>query len=795
MDPASGVGSRTCGTTTPSEAGTLAGENSHPTSPSVGSCTPPTTSSSPAGHRQGNHYSSTHPNHRDIHDAIQSLQIQQEFIRIQLPDQIPDQFQQDLLEDRECNRFYTPRLIKDLYAELSMMCQRDTVEDFLDLFFRLLQRLAWAHGQAMAEMREKLATLTVQLKSKEGELKSKQGELKSKQGELKSKQGELKSKEGELKSKEGELKSKEGELKSKEGELKSKEGELKSKEGELKSKEAELKSKDEHLDTLKKLNMELQNNAEHWKSAYLQNKTHTNDMLGSLTTAEAWKQYQVEQLTNIHLEPEHKLVDTEKQVLTVLGKRKWACERDMYEPLVSCLATLIPVTNAVVWNTSTTRYLGGLAPDLTITLTNIESPESTFAYGVIELKQQDEKLDTDSNLGQLATYLTRLHRAQPERTHFWGVLSNIKDSFLLTMTFDNGPMATCQIVEKSPNLKLEEVVQYIRANASQQAPLNTIPARLPFPSGVGKLHRRLATTAKWMVGQFLNPIKGPNAPPYMVVKSSLPRGQDRHVLAHHVNELLQLRRLNGIEPRAPPSIAQLIWEPNNQQKYNLSGRAGIDFGITPCGIGLDLGTFSTPEECGFILKTILDGLEWLHAHAKTIHRDLRLENVVYDKRQRTAVIIDFDCAWNLPSGEQDFGTAQTTYGGGIMCTPTRVLADFREAMRKTTEINNMSELEAMRTAQRYLTNIKYAPVPADDLCAFVLLVLALLYPRRFRSFKEYKIFEVSSQSGLRGMERLLGSINDSPIWGPWWKMAKEGNVSGLRGITDVIIWPFIEKTG
>lgn len=518
-------------------------------------------------------------------------------------------------------------------------------------------------------------------------------------------------------------------------------------------------------------------------------------MLGSQTNAESWEKYDVDQLTNIHLEHQYQLGAAEKGRLSKLSGRLWAAEKEMYQPLVTCLSSLIPVTQAVVWNTSATHYLDGMAPDITVSLTGTDNVEASFAHGVIELKPQNEKLDTDSHLGQLATYLGRLHKVRLERTHFWGVLSNLKDNFLLTITFDNNFTAVRQRVEKSPSLNLEQIVQYIRGRISEQAASHSIPHRLPFPAGAGRLHRRLATNSKWMVGQF--PISGSQGKggSYMVVKSSLPRGEHHHVLNHHVNELLQLRRLKAIRPPPPTSIAQLLWEPTDQEKGDLESIdtwPHIDFGIIPYGVPLEMSNFTTPEDCGSILKSILNGLQWLHAHARTIHRDLRPDNVIHDNIKGTAVIIDFDCAWSLPSGESDFGRAETNYNGGVICAPRRVLDSFGKAMTKLPASTDITEPQAVCAAQRSLTEVVYNPVPADDLCAFVLLVLALLYPAGFAGFKQYKIFDPTSQSALRGLERLFASVGNSRTCGPWWKLAENGDMSGLREMTDSVLWPFID---
>lgn len=519
------------------------------------------------------------------------------------------------------------------------------------------------------------------------------------------------------------------------------------------------------------------------------------------TPAEEGHRYKVEEMATIHLDPCFALTVTkELDPAQLLLNTTWKNERDMSRSVTEYLCNWVPMGGASVFNTSNTGFLSGLAPNICICLPGLLSPDSAFIYGIIDLKQLGETLDAGSSLGKLAQYLLRISRAQPDRKHFWGFLSNLSSNLLLTLTQDQSSSAQLPQFQRYSNLTFLETLQYIHAATDVGAPPSTIPVGLPFSPTLGPLHRKLATTRKWMVGEFRNSsaVLGDSSNPTMVVKASLPRGIGHRSTLDHVIELGHLRRFLRVRLAPPPSIEKLVWDPLSEEFDDGEGMYtdrslpfGVEFGITPVGIPIILNDFTTPSQFSSCLDNILDGLEWLHTVAKTVHRDLRPDNIIFNPVTQSAVIIDFDCAWSLPPDfPGDFGEVKTTYGGALVSVPRRVLEKFNEMLKTVgdTEVSG-----AMDAGVEILTSIQYAPHPTDDLCAFVFLALAFLYPAQFVSFRHCRILDRNREGGMKRLEQLLDTVRISAIWGKWWAMAEAGDRVGLRGIRDVALWPLVEK--
>ena len=510
-------------------------------------------------------------------------------------------------------------------------------------------------------------------------------------------------------------------------------------------------------------------------------------------------------MATVRLDPHFALPTAQEQDPTLpLLHTTWVNERHMYKSVTEYLRTWIPMGVASVFNTSNTGLLSCLAPNISICLPGLLSPDSAFIHGIIELKQPGKALDARGNLPQIAQYLLQISREQPHRTHFWGFLSNLNSNLLLTLTRDRSSSVPQPqlIFHRYPDLTFLETLQYIRTATDASAPPNTIPQGPPFSSSLGPLYRKIATTRIWMVGEFRNPTaaRGDSGNPTMAVKGSLPRGPDHRATLEHVAELVHLRRFLRAHPAPPPSIVKLVWDSLGEKHVHgdgeLEGMAtdgsllGVEFGVTPVGIPINLNDFTTTRQCSRSLISILDGLEWLHTVAKTLHRDLRPDNIIFNPVTQSAVIIDFDCAWSLPPEfPGDFGEVETTYAGALISVPRRVLEKFNEIQR------TVGDIEASETTDAGvsdLISIQYAPHPTDDLCAFVFLVLALLYPAQFVSFRQCRILDQHHEGALKGLERLLDTVTTSALWGKWWAMAEAGDRVGLRGIIDVALWPFVE---
>ena len=261
-------------------------------------------------------------------------------------------------------------------------------------------------------------------------------------------------------------------------------------------------------------------------------------------------------------------------------------------------------------------------------------------------------------------------------------------------------------------------------------------------------------------------------PEFMVVKASLPRGDHA---AHHENERDILLFMNSIEPRHPYSIPSLVWEPEDDSDD--IEESSIQFGIQPVGVNLNIQLFATTTHFATAMGKLLDGLDWLHTTATIIHRDIRQPNVVYDVALQTPVLIDYDCAWSMKNSEM----AQTSYAGGIICIPHRVLKTYKEEKSK----------------HRSLSKLRYKPKPADDLCAYIILVLTLIYEGHFQLFRDTDVLldREEGEKRIDELERLFVNIERSPFWGKWWKPATKGKLEKLRKmVPEVAIWPSLEDS-
>lgn len=169
----------------------------------------------------------------------------------------------------------------------------------------------------------------------------------------------------------------------------------------------------------------------------------------------------------------------------------------------------------------------------------------------------------------------------------------------------------------------------------------------------------------------------------MVVKNSIVSPPKDN----HKDELKVLRHLTASRKikKAPDSIIRLVWDPalkSGDDCYEFVDKDWdptthrVQFGITPVGVQFDLSAFETPDNLRNAMNKLLDGLDWLHTTARVIHRDLRPVNVILDRNTKSPVIIDFDCAFQLPVDGSLDGTGfvqLTTYAGGLNVIGRKVI--------------------------------------------------------------------------------------------------------------------------
>ena len=510
---------------------------------------------------------------------------------------------------------------------------------------------------------------------------------------------------------------------------------------------------------------------------------------GSITHTESWKKRKVQQCTgqSLPVQLPYRLSDRDllkARALTV--RRGMTTEEQMYKPTFQALTKLCSPVK--VFQTTNTTFLQGTAPDFVFCLPGASDAQHWAVYGVMELKARDKPFFTSkANLGQLTNYLIKLAPLQPERTEFWGILSNLVKSTILIMTTPT-KSSGCYEFRRFDNIAFSHVIHFIRCSTSSDADYHKVPHLLPFHACLGPYYQRWATSRKRMIAEFplprsdshKSPTNASNAAARMVVKVSIPRSKGKLAQVHHLNELQNLRLISSTKPTAPDSIPKLAWDPMGDIRNSTPDQ--IQFGITPVGQPISVNVFATATQFATAMDKLLDGLNWLHTNAKIIHRDLRVANVIYDMALQTPVLIDYDCAWQIPDVEPTAHVNKTFYVGGIICIPHRVLKHYQRAKQMKTDKPPM------------LTRVDYVPRPADDLCAYILFIIALIFPGRFSEFREYDILIEGEEGQVRieELDRLMTDVINSPVWGKWWQHAEKNRLNALRKMVgEVAVWPWV----
>lgn len=483
-----------------------------------------------------------------------------------------------------------------------------------------------------------------------------------------------------------------------------------------------------------------------------------------------------------------------------------ASEAELYDPIYRVLVDTLSCPKGeydpglIVHRTCGQRFLNGLAPDFTLALGHIQKPIADYVYGVIEVKGTKDLLESSCNLGQVYDYLLKLRVHQAHRKSFFGVLTNVKESIIMRMQVrENDEIC----ITKFASVNFVDLMRFLthlqlgRVTHSQEY----TPLSPPFSLSLGIMARRLGLSSKSAVGVFpqCEDSKG-----YWAVRGGI-RTQageklDRNVMAVKClvsanpvnrwslqNECYLLRKLRKIiddlnDFQAPglSCIPYLVFDTITTSR--------VEFGIVPVGVPLELKRFQSPEHARCALRSIVAGLQFLHQHS-IIHRDIRQANIVLACRRNeqdqggvgcgiypdgnqhgvfTPVIIDYDCAIDMSKKSP---TTKMVYSGGLICAPVALLA--------------CSEgLDAL-----------YIPRPQDDLCAFLLLVLAILYPARFSQFRSYRLKIKTSEERMI-LINTWKWLQKNSVWGKYVTAAESLDYTAFNDISDVFLWPHkIETSG
>lgn len=447
-------------------------------------------------------------------------------------------------------------------------------------------------------------------------------------------------------------------------------------------------------------------------------------------------------------------------------KRKYDNEAEMYDPVTKCVAKLMsfprtgshPGTKVV--DTHGRYYLDGQAPDITITVKDIDFVDSASVMAIIELKAPSPIPMGSECFGQVYDYLRKLSMAQPNRRKLVGMLSNLTQNHIIIHdTPHQGVVRVCHY-ECTTFSKCLRFLKHLILDDTA-----TLPSIPSFSVDLGILEARLGSPVFSVIGVFtyttniISPTRwfSPGtisagdkivvkrtsfAPPRMLRPSMAqsliavrtPIKPSPRPVADEINILRMIRDANG-----PKSLPFLVYHSLDMN----------EFGITPLGQSIDLHTLNQ-SKARKILREILVALKWLHEH-RIIHRDIRWDNIVVPLGGE-AVLIDFGAA------VLDDGSLRD-YEGGIVCAPTRVIGD---------------------------PDRRYRPSPADDCAAWVLLINALLTPTRWAGMRSEEIMF----KGTAERERIQGlwkTLESSAVWGPGVAAAKNADYEAMLDMLHLVV--------
>ncbi|KAF8440175.1 hypothetical protein BGX38DRAFT_1206292 [Terfezia claveryi] len=510
---------------------------------------------------------------------------------------------------------------------------------------------------------------------------------------------------------------------------------IESLEAEKKAHRNVIESHTNSMQAYRAVNMVLHEQVAYLKSAWQASKSVYHYIGGrSVTRADAWNSEPVKSLLCPELAPTHALTaaeegDVAKLVNELMGEPENK-EGTYYKFILNGLSPLLPGCSII--NSSKKHYSLGESPDISIRIQGVRQAHRLATHGIIEVKSRKHDVDTAQWLGQVKDYRKPGHRA---------------DSPYHLLKY--GPLSWVQMIH------------YIRGVTNTP---NMGCKPLPFSPTLGLAEELIGGSDKWRIGRFTVPEK-PDSD--MVVKVSL-----RKAGHYHIQELKILRHLKGcmdISSNITNGICKLVWDParklgKNECLFNdIDQTPRVQFGLTPAGRTLRLDAFKKMDGFRKCISGLLDALQWLHQTAGVIHRDIRVANVVLNRSTPTPVLIDFDCAIQLPA------SSDTTYSGGLICVPERVVEG---AIKESLPVSDVT----------------YNPRIEDDYCALVLLVLELVFPKKYQTFPKKRVNTDGNRSCLAALSRLHKNLAVNPTWGHLWDKAKRGAISELHDLASVALW-------
>ena len=380
----------------------------------------------------------------------------------------------------------------------------------------------------------------------------------------------------------------------------------------------------------------------------------------------------------------------------------------------------------------------------------------------LELKFPKGKLDTAENCGQVLDYFNAFHEYQPHRVEFVGILSNFKESLVLTANYASDKVTITQqwaetladaIIFADKTSKSQYQVKIPELHNQLGSQYNIIQCShlhflLSVPKPPAKSKENTPLTHTYGIRSKVNASSPGND--FWTDPSRHTRGKEFVLKTAYggdktvANEIAVLKRLRTIQCQHLP---ELVWSPSGDQ----------EFGISPVGSPIDFKERQGVSR--IIVCQLLDGLEFLHREG-IVHRDIRPSNLIveYMPGKVNVVIIDFENALFLGDDPEE-----VEYFGGFISWPRRLL---------------------------HSPTKWYIPRVEDDLFASILLVLHMLFPVQFNTFRASKIephLGALSHETVR-LIQLWEGIEKSPIWEPFVKAAEEKNYEKLKGMAEFFLF-------
>lgn len=464
-----------------------------------------------------------------------------------------------------------------------------------------------------------------------------------------------------------------------------------------------------------------------------------------------------------------------------------------------------------VLDTHRHRFLDDMAPDLVLQRASTTRDKFNVAV-VIDLKglgsTGHDKIDTAQNLGQVLDYIVAIEKCQPGRTVFLGILTNLRDAYLVRYQTSILKGRNRRKSANEPHTHKLECTRKVPLGDALQCLYHDLrqpqanPPKLPFSKGAGELSRLVQRRSKSVVGVF-------NRANAQIIVKAAPTIEWN---SGFKNEILILRALQG--PGRPASIPSLIYD-NLEDPYGaVPPTYSLEFGISPAGRPLQLELFDTANDFRACLGDVLVAIMWVHNH-NIIHRDIRPDNVIVfmgpevgespesaygnnTKRRLRGMLIDFDRATEV-------GKVCEYEGGYICCPPDllrqctaeRIVEDYEmfgmddelDLVKPGVQLLLPGETLDQQQASSALSRIPYTPERCHDYLAFVLLVNTVVFPFTLQSYTYHHVEVPNSPEQLR-LLRLWGELEMNQPWASLVDAAQraESDAEVWRELLGLLVW-------